>query len=887
MKNNGWISRLLTQPSAAARIDRAAGILAAAVVIAAAGQAIAQDNNPASPLPEQKMSVPEGYTLHHTIDMGGRISGQVGSGAMYDTLVNLQSGPRVQAESFELHAIPSVGRITLVDNLSAFSSGFGGDPNTFTKLNVNKGKAYEFSGIFRRDRQYMDYNLLGNPNIATGFSIPVGGSTPYAWQQFNDSTFLFNTVRRMTDTNLTVLPLSTVTYRFEYSQNTFEGPSLTPSGNAIAGQEIILQEFQRNSTDDFTAAVDWKPARNTKLTFEEQIDHYKNDSNFTLAPQFLTVQEANGTKAQLLASYTAGANSMPYGYNSAGNFVPYSTGTGATASSGACNASIVNPSQILSASPGGGLPIIDPACNVLTSYIRTAPTRVIFPTEMFRLQSTIKNISMNGNARYTNGNMNLANYYDAFQGLQGATRQMSFAGYANAKRQVMAADYGLVWQLASKFSLAEQVSFSNAHQPGIAGMLSETTVSVPTTKGLETVNNMPNAPVNVTSGSPVTGGPALGGTQAGYFGQKFATNLFTLSWDATPRTTFSLSWRYQNHLISEGQGSGPGTAHNVPIPANNTTSGEVTINENGGIFNAALRPTANWDLNGSFEAAYNDSVFTPMGFRQLRHYRIHTMYRVKPWATVSGAFNDLERHNNTNNNQSIAGNTTPYFGQLNRVDHARVVSLGTELTPNDHYGLDLSYSYNDVYTSENICFQGAASPMPGGAVAPGASTQSGVICGGVTAGHGANNVLFLDRQFADAPTEFGSAALALSPNTKLRYNFGYRVSAVNGSRSFSDARDVNGSIVSTYQTPFISAAWTIHPGFIWKGEYNYYGYGEGGRSGAQYCNANPNLAIGTASAPGVLCSSLPYTAINGPASGAAAPRNFHANNVTLGFHYEF
>ena len=91
-----------------------------------------------------------------------------------------------------------------------------------------------------------------------------------------------------------------------------------------------------------------------------------------------------------------------------------------------------------------------------------------------------------------------------------------------------------------------------------------------------------------------------------------------MSWDATPRSTFSLTWRYQEHLISEGQGT---AAHNVPIPANNTTSGEVTIHENGGIFTAALHPTSNWDLNGSVEAMYNDNAFTPMGFRQLRHYQ--------------------------------------------------------------------------------------------------------------------------------------------------------------------------------------------------------------------------------------------------------------------------
>ena len=45
------------------------------------------------------------------------------------------------------------------------------------------------------------------------------------------------------------------------------------------------------------------------------------------------------------------------------------------------------------------------------------PTRVIFPTEIFRLQSSsIKNISMNGNVRYTDANMNLPNYYEHVPG---------------------------------------------------------------------------------------------------------------------------------------------------------------------------------------------------------------------------------------------------------------------------------------------------------------------------------------------------------------------------------------------------------------------------------------------------------------------------------------
>ena len=134
---------------------------------------------------------------------------------MYDTLVNMQSGPRVLGETFEMRALPG-NKHTLVDILSAFGTGFGGDPNNFAKLDFSKGKIYEFSGMFRRDRQYFDYDLLGNPDIPSGYSIPISRRrpTPYAWPQVKQSPFMFNTVRRMTDTNLTLFPLSKVTFRF-------------------------------------------------------------------------------------------------------------------------------------------------------------------------------------------------------------------------------------------------------------------------------------------------------------------------------------------------------------------------------------------------------------------------------------------------------------------------------------------------------------------------------------------------------------------------------------------------------------------------------------------------------------------------------------------------
>src|ERR1039458_5897045 len=420
MTNLGWFSRLSNQQTSTAGMQRIAGGFGVAVLLMMAGIAAAQ-----SPTPSEPMAIPGGYTSHQSVDIGGHIADIKGSGAMYDTLINQQSGPRLMGGTFELRALPT-NKHAQIDLLHAFASGFGGDPNNFAKLDFSKGKIYEFSGMFRRDRQYSDYDLLGNPNITTGQSIPIGPSNAptgsLAWPQVNHSSVMFNTVRRMTDTNVTLYPLSKVTYRVGYSQNILQGPTLSPS-YTIAKNNALLQQYQRNSTDNFTGGIDWKPVQGTKLTFEEEITHFKTGSYSELNPSGFLVQEADGTPVDL------GNWDSQTAYGIAG-----------------CNkASMINATTILYANSSGGKPIIDPACDVVTSYTRSQPTRILTPTEIFRFQSSsIKNVSMNGDIRYTDANMNLPNYYENFQGLDGASRSITYTAKASAKREMVSADYGFV-----------------------------------------------------------------------------------------------------------------------------------------------------------------------------------------------------------------------------------------------------------------------------------------------------------------------------------------------------------------------------------------------------------------------------------------------------------
>jgi hypothetical protein len=492
------------------------------------------------------------------------------------------------------------------------------------------------------------------------------------------------------------------------------------------------------------------------------------------------------------------------------------------------------------------------------------------------MQSTsLKNVSMNGDLRYTRANMHLPNYYENVQGLDGTVRSITYNGSAAAQRAVISADYGIIWQPSKTVSLAEQLSYSSVHQPGSSDLPAAVTLNTPATAGNETINYAGA----LTPGTfPLPHG-INGVLSYNYFGQEFLTNNLTASWDATPRVTLSLTYRFENHKIGQGvphQGA-------IPLVLADPVNGTVSITENGGIFNAALRPAKNWELNGSVEVLYADNAFTPVGARQTKHYRMHTMYKPKPWATISGAFNDQERHNNTNNNQdSVAAGDDLYYGPLNHVDHSRFISLGAVIAPSEHFGLDFNYGYSDIYTATNICYtSGASSTLPGTATLT--STGAPNVCPGVFARGSTTLVDWFARDFMSAPTQFGSVAISVTPVKKIHSDIGYRISSVDGSQFFNDARAVNGSLNSTYQSPFVNIALTIRPGLIWKAGYNFYGYGEGGPSGAQYCSTSTSTT-----ATVVPCGSLPFqTGVTEPSSGLTAPRNFHANNLTLGVHYEF
>jgi hypothetical protein len=718
---------------------------------AAPGTPAAPTATPAEPAERTKA----GFSIRETADLGGHISDIQGSGAMYDTLVNIHSGPRVLGQTFDLRALPDT-KHTFFDSLSAFTTGFGGDPNNVATLRFSKGKGYDFRGQFRRDRQYFDYNLLGNPLVPAGVV-----SNGYTFPQLIDSPHMFNTVRRMTDVNVTIFPISKFTFRAGYSQNLAQGPTLSSVHEGADG--LLLQNW-RHSTDDYLIGADWKPIQNTKLTYEQRVVHYKGNTSYTLAPQSLKLQLSNGTPVSL-------------GYDN----------VTAPANSSATSPCKANPPILSSAT---NPPTANPCVNGFLQYTRVAPMRTLFPTEEFRFQSTsLKRLHLNGRLSYTGASMNQPGYFEYFNGLLSRTTLQAFTitGFAKAQRINVGADMGAVLELSDKLSISEQFSHVDFRQSGL--------------------NNTSEVDQSGTSmlNTPGAAKPAVLATNTTALGQKTDTNSLVAMYELSPQVSLSVGYRYRARTLRVTQ------AGDEPY--------ELKIKENGGLFNIDLRPTARLRLNGAFEGNYADNAYVQINPRQSYQYKLRANYKPRDWAVLSAAYNDIERHDNV--------------ALVNHLDHNRSFSMGATVNPNEYYGFDVTYGYTDVYTQTTECYYSTVTGVP---------VPAGTACGSNT---------LLSNYYYDAPTQFGSVSAALAFSKRVRSNWGFRVSGVNGNTVYDNPRQVPGALQSQYLSPFASVTWTVHPGWMWKGDWNYYGYGEDGPSG-------PTL-----------------------------PRAFHANVVTIAMHYEF
>lgn len=188
----------------------------------------------------------------------------------------------------------------LFDTLSFSNFGYGGDPNDVTRLRVEKNKWYDFRLLFRRDKNFWDYNLLANPlnpaalnppgSLTTGCYVgpptaafpqgaPAYCSSPAVAQ--NNSLHALDLVRRMQDYDLTLLPQSRVAIRLGYSRNRDEGPGFfTTDGGTISD----FNQTYSYTTNAYRAGVDFKILPRTTISYDQFLSYFKQDNVVTDNP---------------------------------------------------------------------------------------------------------------------------------------------------------------------------------------------------------------------------------------------------------------------------------------------------------------------------------------------------------------------------------------------------------------------------------------------------------------------------------------------------------------------------------------------------------------------------------------------------------------------------
>ena len=157
-----------------------------------------------------------GYNIHQSIEAGYRANWVNGDQGTYDTFINLGQGVRLFDYTLAMRSLDHNG--LLFDNLSFTNFGYGGDPDSVSRLRVEKNKLYDFRVLFRRAKINWDWNLLANP-------LNPASSTPAA--PITTSPHAMDTVRRLQDYDLTLFPQSKIQFRLGYSRNRETGPGVT------------------------------------------------------------------------------------------------------------------------------------------------------------------------------------------------------------------------------------------------------------------------------------------------------------------------------------------------------------------------------------------------------------------------------------------------------------------------------------------------------------------------------------------------------------------------------------------------------------------------------------------------------------------------------------
>jgi len=478
------------------------------IIIASSPEVVVAQTPTASPAPATASPTPApppepdgvtrgGYQIHSSIELGYRSTDVIGSGDMYDTLVNLQTGPRILDQTLSMQSVDHQG--VLFDNLYLNSVGWGGDPNNYLRLRADKNKWYNLQSSFRRDQYFSDYDLLANP-----LNPPT--STPSI--AIVNSPHLFATTRRMSDVDLTLLPQSVVSFRLGYSHNNMTGPSYS---SIHEGTEGSLLQGWNTTMNSYRLGADFRIAPRTVLSYDQFLDYYKGDTDYQLNP----INEA------LLPTTPVSSVSLGLSFDTA-NKVPCAVPTGQSSL-------IVN-----------GI-LTNVTCSAYSSYSRNQRIRTSTPTERISLRSNyFRKLEVVGSYSYSSATSSTP-LEESFNGLLPRTNTLAFTGTgtAAANRISDVVDLGATLHLTQHLRLIEKFYFW-AYRIPENGNFNELDYScaVPPCSLLSAALTTPTVP----GGTPTIAQSS--------FNQTWTRNQAELAWDFSKKAGVRIGYRYGDRAFN-------------------------------------------------------------------------------------------------------------------------------------------------------------------------------------------------------------------------------------------------------------------------------------------------------------------------------------------------
>ncbi len=770
----------LVGSSAGIRIPRLftltiAAVLAIGTVNSFGQQPQATPSEKAIPATPKKAPVPPAekvvgnYVMHSNIELGGVISNWDGSDAMWATMVNEGTGMRLLNQSLEMRTV-NPSKTPFFDTLSTSNYGYGGEPNNMSYLKFSKGKIYDFSGSFRRDRNYYDYNLMPNSFLSTATpATPVLVPEP-------SSLHIFNTVRRNSDALVTLYPISRFSFRAGYNQNVHEGP--TYSTVHYAG-DVQVAEMFRNTGYTYIGGVDVKLVKRTTLSYDQFFGFFKGDSGFQLAPTPFIL--SNGTPVSLGVDVLTGPT--------------VTCGTGANKTQNVING------------------VANPYCSGTIVSSSTAPIRTSFPTEQLRFSSHYwDKVSFNGRFLYSGDTSNENNFNQTFNGLNTRTlvRQEIQTGglengrLANNKRANSVGDFGGVADLNKYFTDSDYFVFRDLLTYGFSIMNTQAWLGTSSTSMLTPVSSLtPCTPgVGTCPASPATNGLFLDHKNIG----NTILGVVTIN----QAFKFSGGWRFNSRNIVDGN-LDEGVADNLIWHQNGLLLGAVIQPSH------AVRVNVNYDSMNSKSANSQttpSNTYTREGPSNLNHIRARGVVTPAKWINFAVTANYLQ-----------AKNEDPL---VNHREHNHDFSFAAQVIPTETLSFDFNFARDDVFSQTDICYAfipNVNAPLPAGATNAGTCTvaNSGVGVGDPS--------YYLGNGYYDAPVTYFAGAVNWAPSKYFRFNGGARITDTNGTAELLNPLMVPGALQSKVLSPFSDLLINIAPQWAWHGNWVHHGYDESGGPG--------------------------------------------------------